>query len=50
MLTSFSTVDISQLSPVIADVIGLFKKVLSFVPPQILSFSIGSNCKGYNFI
>jgi hypothetical protein len=40
-LTSFSTVEISQLSPVISEEMGLFNKVLSLVPPHILSFNIG---------
>lgn len=29
--------------------IGLFRIVFSFSPPQILSFKMGSNCKGYDF-
>ena len=45
-LTSPGTVDISQLSPVILETIGLFKTDYNFSPPQIRSLKMGSNCNG----
>lgn len=45
-LTSPYTVDISQLLPIVSEVIGFSKRENNLVPPQILSFKIGVNCNG----
>ncbi len=46
-LISPSTVDNSQLSPVMDEVMGLCNSVFNFVPPQMRSLRIGLNCSGY---